>query len=54
MTASGPLNSGNNDRSAKNEASEILADLPNNDIDRQTSIDRRSLPIYMRACKFRN
>jgi len=32
--------------SARSDASRILADLPNNDIDRQTSIDRRFLPIY--------
>ena len=44
MTESGPLNSGKNDRSAKNVPLEILADLPNNDIDRQTSIDRPFLP----------
>ena len=43
MTDSSPLNNGNNAGSAKNEASGILADLPNNVIDRQTSIDGRTV-----------
>lgn len=34
----GPLGD-ENDRSAKNVPSEILADLPNNEVDRQTSIE---------------
>ena len=46
MTDSSLLNSENNAGAAKNEASGVLADLPNNVIDRQTMIDGRSLPIY--------
>ncbi len=37
------------DKSAKNEAEEIIADLQSKGIDRQRSIDRRFLPIYTSA-----